>query len=87
MAAAHKYLMQAAFNKKAPLYRLTLTAEAFALAVLRSKPIAGVQAVARCDGKWDVMVSTATADQLNQNRLEGEHLTDVVVRLLKEPAA
>jgi hypothetical protein len=85
MPAAHKYLMQVLFDKKAPLYRLTLTAEAFVLAVQRSKPIAGVSAVARVDGGWDVMVTMATADQLNQHRLEGEHLTDVVVRLLRQP--
>lgn len=68
------------------LYRLTLTSEAYALALSRSKPIAGFMALARKDGRWDVMVSTATADQLNQHREPGEHLTDVVVRLLKELA-
>lgn len=76
-----KYRMQK--TPETGLYRLTLTAEAFALAVAKSAPIAGFMAFARFDGKWDVMVSTATADTLNQQRLRGEHLTDVVVRLLK----
>jgi hypothetical protein len=65
-------------------YRLTLTAAAFARAVVKSKPIAGYVAYARIDGQWDVMVSPATANQLQQQRLDGEHLTDVVERLLKE---
>lgn len=86
MTAAHKYLMPAVAAKGGGLYRLTLTAEAFALALQHSKPIAGVQALTRADGKWDTFVSLATADQLNQHRLEGEHLTDVVVRLLKKAA-
>jgi hypothetical protein len=74
-----KYLIE----EKRPTYRLTLSAEAFALAIVRSKPIAGALAPHRLDGKWDVMVSPATADLLNQQRLEGESRSDVVVRLLK----
>ncbi len=64
------------------MYRLTLSAEAFALAIFKSVPISGYVAYPRLDGQWDVMVSPATADQLQQQREEGEHLTDVVVRLL-----
>jgi hypothetical protein len=84
MALEDKYLMQN--TPKAGLYRLTLTAEAFALAVAKSKPIAGIMAFARKDGKWDVMVSPATADQLEQLKQDGEHKWDVVVRLLKDKA-
>ena len=78
-----KYRMQEADAKKG-FYRLTLTAQAFTLAIAKSKPIAGYMAYARIDGQWDVMVSLATANQLQQQRLDGEHLTDVVERLLKE---
>ncbi len=74
-----KYRMQEA---NAGGYRLTLTAKVFARAVLKSKPISGYVAYSRIDGQWDVMVSPATADQLQQQRLDGEHLTDVVERLL-----
>ena len=81
---SNKYLMQT--MPKDGLYRLTLTAEAFALAVAKSKPVAGCMAFHRTDGKWDVMVTTAVADQLNQLKEEGEHKWDVVVRLLKEKA-
>lgn len=69
------------------MYRLTLTAEAFALAVLKSKPIAGVAAASRPDGKWDVIVSMATANQLRQQGEPKENLSDVVVRLLKKGGA
>jgi len=77
-----KYRMQEADPKKG-MYRLTLTAQAFALVVLKSKPLSGYQAFARIDGKWDVMISPSAADQLQQQRMEGEHLTDVVERILK----
>lgn len=75
-----KYRMQT--PPKAGVYRLTLTASAFALAVAKGGPITGFAAFPRFDGKWDVMVSSATGDQLNQQRLDGEHLTDVVTRIL-----
>ena len=64
-------------------YRLTLSAEAFALAVLNSGTISGYVAYSRLDGQWDVMVSPKTADDLNKQRKDGEHLTDVVERTLK----
>jgi len=65
-------------------YRLTLTAAAFARVVAKgSKPLSGFVTYPRIDGQWDVFVSPATADLLQQ-RGEGEHLTDVVERLLKE---
>lgn len=66
------------------LYRLTLSAEAFALAVQRSKPVAGLVAFARTDGKWDVGVKMSTADTLKQQAEPGENLSDTVLRLLKE---
>lgn len=78
-----KYRVQKADANKG-YYRLTLSANAFALAVLKSKPISGYVAYPRIDGQWDIMVSPATADQLQQQRLDGEHLSDVVERLLKE---
>ncbi len=67
-------------------YRLTLTAEAFALALLRSKPLAGRAAVRRPDNKWDVMVTTVTADDLRKQAKPKENLSDAVVRLLRENA-
>ena len=64
------------------MYRLTLSAEAFALAVLNSGDIAGFHAVSRLDGQWDVMVATETAKKLQAQRQDGEHLTNVVERTL-----
>ncbi len=78
-----KYRMQTL--GKSSVYRLTLSAEAFALAVLNSGEIAGYTAVSRCDGQWDVMVKPGVAEQLNAQRQKGEHLTDVVERTLKGP--
>ena len=77
---ALKYRIQS--PPKGGQYRLTLTAEAFSLAIAKSKPISGFMALPRLDGKWDVMVSPAVADTLKQQRQEGEHLTDVVSRIL-----
>jgi hypothetical protein len=77
-----KYLIQSKPSTKG-LYRLTLTAEAFALAVAKGSPMAGYQAIARTDGKWDCVVSPSIGDQLEQMKEEGEHKWDVVVRLLK----
>ncbi len=75
-----KYRMQ---TMKGPAYRLTLSAEAFALAVLNSGTISGYNAVPRLDGQWDVMVALETANELQKQRKDGEHLTDVVERILK----
>ncbi len=68
------------------MYRLTLTPEAFALALLRSKPLAGRMAVRRPDNNWDVMVTTVTYDDLRKQAKLKENLSDAVVRLLKENA-
>ena len=64
------------------MYRLTLAPEAFALALTRSKPVAGRMASLRPDGKWDVAVTAATADQLKQQAAPGENLSDTVMRIL-----
>ncbi len=68
---------------KSGMYRLTLSAEAFALAVLNSGEISGFVAYPRLDGQWDVMVKPEVAADLNKQRKDGEHLTDVVERILK----
>ena len=82
MATKMKYRIQQSDPKKG-VYRLTLSAEAFALAVLNSGTISGYQALARMDGQWDVMVAPETAKELQAQRKDGEHLTDVVERILK----
>lgn len=69
-------------GKGLPLYRLTLSPEAFTLAIAKKSPIAGKFAAHRADGKWDVGVTLATADQLKQVANAGENLSDTVVRLL-----
>jgi len=68
--------------KPTSLFRLTLSVEAFALALAKSKPLAGKVAYARPDGKWDVGVSPSAADQLMQMATPGENLSNTVVRLL-----
>ncbi len=68
--------------KTAPLYRLTLSPEAFALAITRKSPAAGKCAFLRPDGKWDTMVTIACADLLKQVANEGENLSDTVIRTL-----
>jgi hypothetical protein len=68
--------------KPTPLFRLTLTVEAFALALAKSKPLAGKLARARPDGKWDVAISTTAADQLMTAATPGENLSNTVIRLL-----
>lgn len=68
------------------MYRLTLTAEAFALALLRSKPLAGRIAQRRADNKWDVMVTETTFRDLLTKAQPEENLSDTVMRLLKENA-
>lgn len=80
MTPAEKYDLAKAAPKG--LYRLTLTAEAFALAVSKNSIYAGVMALKRKDGRWDAMVPMVAAGFLIQLREEGEHLTDVVVRHL-----
>lgn len=81
-----KYLIQTA--PKDGLYRLTLTAEAFALAVTYSEgAIAGYAAYPRKDGKWDVMVHPAIAEELDKQKQGDEHKWDVVVRVLKSGEA
>ena len=71
-------------QKPTPLFRLTLSAEAFALALTKSKPLAGKVAYSRPDGKWDVGVTPATADQLHQMAEPKENLSDTVLRILKK---
>ena len=71
-------------HKPTPLYRLTLTAEAFGLVVAKSKPLSGKFAILRPDGKWDIGVTVATADTLFQMATEGENLSDTVIRLLNK---
>lgn len=68
------------------MYRLTLTAEAFALALLHSKPLAGRMAARRADNKWDVMITEITYGDLCKQAKPKENLSDTVVRLLKEGA-
>jgi hypothetical protein len=43
--------------------------------------------VLRGDGKWDVFVTTATADTLKQMAEPKENLSDTVVRLLTKKDA
>lgn len=78
-----KYKIEAAKNA----YRLTLTSEAFALAVAKSKTMAGVAAYARCDGRWDVLVTQATASLLKEMAQPGENLSDIVVKILSKETA
>lgn len=65
------------------MYRLTLTPEAFALALMRSKPWAGRFAVRRSDNKWDVMVTVPTMEAIKTKAQPGENFSDTVVRVLK----
>lgn len=67
-----------------PMFRLTLTAEAFASALLRSKPMAGRMAVRRPDNKWDVMVTEITFNDIRKAAKPGENFSDTVVRLIKQ---
>lgn len=72
------------FNSKAPpLFRLTLTPEAFALVAERIKgPISPKLAIRRGDGKWDVGISMSMADQLMTAAFKGENLSDTVLRVM-----
>jgi hypothetical protein len=74
-------------KKPTPLFRLTLSAEAFVLAITKSKPLAGKAASARPDGKWDVFISVSAADQLMQMSEPKENLSDTVVRILSKADA
>lgn len=69
------------------MYRLTLAHEVVALAIAAKSPIMGKCLVLRNDGKWDVFVTTATADTLKQMAESKENLSDTVVRLLTKKDA
>jgi hypothetical protein len=71
--------------KPVPLFRLTLSVEAFTLALAKSKPLAGKVAYSRPDGRWDVGISVSAADQLMQMAEPKENLSDTVIRLLSAP--
>lgn len=71
-------------KKLPPLFRLTLTAKAFALAKAHSKPLSGVAVVPRKDGKVDVAITLATANTLFQMAEPKENLSDTVIRLLSK---
>jgi hypothetical protein len=66
------------------MYRLTLTPEAFALALLHSKPMAGRMAVRRPDNRWDVMITVVTFESIKKFALPDENYSDTVVRAIKE---
>jgi hypothetical protein len=68
------------------MYRLTLTPEAFALALMHSKPMAGRFAVRRPDNKWDVMITLVTQENIKAKAKPGENFSDTVVRTIKETA-
>jgi len=83
MATKMKYRVQKVQAENKGMYRLTLSPEAFAMAILNSGTISGYVAYSRLDGQWDVMVAPDTAAELNKQRKDGEHLTNVVERILK----
>lgn len=68
-------------------YRLTLSPEAFALAVGKKSPLAGEVAFRRPDGKWNVAISMAIAEQLVESALPKENLSDTVIRTLSKPVS
>lgn len=70
----------------ANLFRLTLSPQAFALALSKNSPWAGFAANKRKDGKWDVCIRIASANLLKQIALPKENLSDTVVRHLSPPA-
>jgi hypothetical protein len=70
-----------------PKYRLTLSAEAFALAVGKKSPLAGEMAFHRPDGRWDIAISMAIAEQLVESALPKENLSDTVIRTLSKPVS
>lgn len=65
------------------MYRLTLTAEAFALALQYAENFAGKAAFLRPDGKWDVAVTTAAMKTLQAYAAPKENFSDTVVRIYK----
>lgn len=75
------------FPKNAKMiFRLTLSAKAFSLAIAAKSKWAGFCANLREDGKWDVCITIATAHLLQQICEPHENLSDTVVRILS-PAA
>lgn len=68
---------------KPGLYRLTLTAQAFAVATVKytGKPFFKA-AIERPDGKWDCAISMSLADQLQTAALPKENLSDTVIRIM-----
>ena len=69
-----------------PMYRLTLSAEVFAMALLHSKPMAGRMATRRPDNKWDVFVTEITFNDIRKAAKPKEDLSNTVQRLLKVAA-
>jgi hypothetical protein len=69
-------------DKAATISRLTLSSEAFSLAVGKKSKWAGFVANLRTDGKWDVCVLNSTMSLLKQIADPGENLSDTIVRIL-----
>lgn len=68
---------------KPGLYRLTLSAEAFALVAADIKgPIRSKAMMQRPDGKWDIAISYGLLDQLKTAALPQENLSDTVLRIM-----
>lgn len=71
-------------KQKPPLYRLTLTKEALAAAVLgHSKSLfRPTMAIIRPDGRIDVGITHGLLDQLQTAALPKENLSDTVLRIM-----
>lgn len=63
-----------------PVYRLTLTAEVFALVVSTAK-LKPRMAVLRQDGKWDCAIPLSVIDLIKTEALPDENWNDTIKRM------
>ncbi len=65
-------------KQKPPLYRLTVTHDAFSALLSMAKPVGAMR---RADGKFDVGISFSLLDQLKTAALPQENLSNTVLRI------